>query len=302
MNIGFIGVGNMGGPMARNLLTDGFEVTVHDIRREAATSLEELGAKWAESPKEVARASEVVMSSLPGPPEVDAAALGPLGIIEGIKPGTVYIDLSSISPDLARGMYRAFKEKGAEVMDAPISGGVVGATNRTMVIMVGGDEAIFNKYKSLLEHLGDKIIHTGEIGSGSVSKLVHNCMSSTARLAVIEGFTLGVKAGVDPMALWRAVRWGIFGRTSPIEDLGDNLFAGEFDSVAFALKPASKDVSRASWMARECQVPMSLSSLAEQEILEAMARGWGNRDFSAADLLQEERSGVQVRIPDFSSE
>ncbi|MEE9199575.1 MAG: NAD-binding protein, partial [Dehalococcoidia bacterium] len=140
------------------------------------------------------------------------------------------------------------------------------------------------------------------IGCGSVCKLVHNCMSSATRFVMLEGFTLGVKAGVDPMALWRAARWGMFGRRAPIEGLAKNLFAGKFDPPTFALKLASKDVSLAVQLARECQVPMPLTSLAEQELLEAMARGWGERDHSATDLLQEERAGVEVRIPDFSPE
>ncbi|MFQ5933531.1 MAG: NAD(P)-dependent oxidoreductase, partial [Dehalococcoidia bacterium] len=263
---------------------------------------EEQGATWAESPKEVAQASEIILSSLPGPPEVEEVALGPDGIIEGIRPGSVYIDLSSISPNLARRMYGAFAEKGAHVLDSPVSGGEVGATNRRMVLMVGGDEAVYERCRPLLEHLGDKVVHTGPIGTGSVCKLVHNSVSAATRLAVVEGFTLGVKAGVDPMKMWRAVRWGMFGRNASVHGFDKNLFIGKFDPPSFALKLMSKDVSLAMQLARECQVPMSIIGLAEQELLEAMARGWGDRDSSAAEVLQEERAGIQVRIPDFVPE
>lgn len=303
MNVGYIGLGNMGEPMARNLLTDGYTVTVFDQRREAATSLiEEHGAVWADSPREVAQASETVFTSLPGPPEVEEVALGDKGIIHGIKPGSIYVDLSSISPNTARKVYGAFKEKGADVLDSPVSGGKVGAASRVMVLMVGGDDDVFERARPLLEHLGDKIIHTGPIGTGSVCKLVHNSIAATSRLAVVEGFTLGVKAGVDPMKMWRAVRWGMFGRHAPVQGYGENLFAGKFDPASFALKLAAKDQSLAIQLARETEVTVPLNSLAEQILLEAMSRGWGERDSSAAEILQEEKAGVQVRIPNFVSE
>lgn len=299
MDIGFVGVGTMGGPMVRNLLEDGIKVTVHDIQREVVRPLEELGAHWADTPKAVAHASEMVLSSLPGPPEVEAVALGPDGIIEGIKKGSVYVDLSSISPSLARKMYPIFKDKGAQVLDAPVSGGEVGATNRTMIIMIGGDRDAFDRCKPLLDRLGENILYTGPIGNGSVCKLVHNCVAAAAHMAVLEGFTLGVKAGVDPQTLWRAVHGGMFGKASPVDGLGKGLFAGKFDPPTFALKLASKDVSLAVQLAREVQVPVPITSLTEQVFLEAMGRGWGDRDHCATDLIQEERAGVQVRVPDF---
>ncbi len=301
-DLGYIGVGNMGGPMVRNLLADGLKVTVHDMNRETVKPLEELGATWADTPKAVAEASDVIMTSLPGPPEVEAVALGPSGIIEGVKPDAIYADLSSISPSLARKMYGSFKEKGVHVLDCPVSGGIVGATNRKMVIMVGGDKAIFDRCKPTLDHLGDRIILTGEIGAGSVCKLVHNSMSTAARCVVAEGFTLGVKAGVDPMSLWRAVRWGVFGRASAMAGLEDDLFAGKFDPPSFALKLAYKDIALAVDLAKEVRVPVSMISLAEQWLLEAMGRGWGGRDSSASDILQEERAGVEVRVPNFQPE
>ena len=165
MNLGFIGVGTMGGPMARNLLEDGYKLKVNDVNREAVRPLEEMGADWAATPREAAEGSEIILSSLPGPVEVEAVAFGPDSILDGISKDSVYVDLSSISPSLARRMYPAFREKGAHVLDAPVSGGEVGATNRTMIIMIGGDKEIFDRVKPLLDHLGANILYPGGIGT-----------------------------------------------------------------------------------------------------------------------------------------
>lgn len=297
MNLGFIGVGNMGGPMVRNLLEDGYKVKVNDINREAVRRFEELGADWAATPKEAAEGSEIILSSLPGPVEVEAVALGPDGILEGVSEGAIYADLSSISPSLARRMYPAFREKGAHVLDAPVSGGEVGATNRTMIIMIGGDKEIFDRVKPLLDHLGNNILYTGPIGNGSVCKLVHNVMGAATRMVVLEGMTLGVKAGVDAETLLKAVGGGMYGQASPVGGLESDLLSGKFDPASFALKLSQKDTSLAIQLAREVRAPVPLSSIAEQIQLEAMDRGWGDRNFNSTDLIIEERAGVKVRAP-----
>ena len=301
MNLGFIGVGNMGGPMARNLLEDGYKLKVNDIDREAVRPLEEMGADWAATPSETAEGSDIILSSLPGPVEVEAVATGPDGVLDGIAADSVYVDLSSISPSLARRMYPAFREKGAHVLDAPVSGGEVGATNRTMIIMIGGDKEIFDRVKPLLDHLGNNILYTGPIGNGSVCKLVHNVMGAATRMVVLEGMTLGVKAGVDAETLLRAVGGGMYGQASPVGGLERDLLAGKFDPASFALKLSQKDTSLAIQLAREVRAPVPLSSIAEQIQLEAMDRGWGNRNFNATDLIIEERAGISVRSTDEQS-
>src|SRR5262245_62840481 len=150
MRIGFIGLGNMGGPMALNLIKAGHTLIVHDVRREAAAPHLERGAKWADNPRAVARDSELILTSLPGPKEVEAVALGPDGIIHGAVPGTVYADLSTGSPTVMRQLYAAFKEKGVHVLDAPVSGGTTGARRGTLQVMVGGDESIYREVKGVL--------------------------------------------------------------------------------------------------------------------------------------------------------
>jgi 3-hydroxyisobutyrate dehydrogenase len=296
MRIGFIGLGNMGGPMALNLLKAGHTLVVHDVRREAAAPHLERGAKWADGPKAVAHESELILTSLPGPREVEAVALGADGIIHGAVAGTVYADLSTGSPTVMRKLHAAFKAKGVHVLDAPVSGGVWGAQRGTLQVMVGGDEGIYREVKSVLQAVGDKVGYMGPIGAGTIAKLVHNMISISTRALVAEGFTLGVKAGVKPEALLEAIRGASFGQGLLLSQMLPNVvFKGDFDTVRFALALARKDIGLATELAREYDVPMPMSAVAEQIMMEAMARGWGGRDSTSPWLLQEEAAGVQVR-------
>ena len=296
MRIGFIGLGNMGGPMALNLLKAGHTLVVHDLRRPAAAPHLEHGAKWAASPRDAARASELILTSLPGPREVEAVALGPDGIIHGAVPGMVYADLSTGSPTVMRKLYAAFKDKGVHVLDAPVSGGVWGAQRGTLQVMVGGDESIFREVKSILQAVGDKVGYMGPIGAGTIAKLIHNMIGIATRAVFAEGFTLGVKAGVKPEALLEAIRGASFGQGLLLSQMLPNvIFKGDFDTVRFGLKLARKDIGLATELAREYDVPMPMAAVAEQIMVEAMARGWGDRDSTAPWLLQEEAAGVQVR-------
>ena len=300
MNIGFIGVGNMGAGMANNLIKAGHSLTINEIARERATPLLEQGAKWADSPKEVAEASEITFTSLPAPVDVEAVALGDGGILEGAKPGSVYIDLSSNSVSLVRRMYEIYQAKGVHMLDAPVSGGVTGARSGRLAIMVGGDEAIYNRVKAVLDDFGDNVVYCGDIGSGSVCKLVHNTISAITSQAISECFTLGAKAGVDLKPLWETVRRGAFGRgAGGIHGLPDTWFSGDFEpdweKGFFAVRLMRKDVGLATQLGREYNVPMALANLAEQELMEAINRGWGDHPTNKARELQEERSGVQLR-------
>ena len=296
MKVGFIGLGTMGGSMAYNCLQGGNEMIVHDIRREAATPHLEAGAEWADSPREVAEGAEVVFTSLPGPVEVEAVALGEDGLMEGLTPGKVYFDLSTNSPTVIRKIHGEYAEKGIHMLDAPVSGGPRGAQSRNLAIWVGGDKALFDQYKAVLDSIGDKAYYVGPIGCGSVAKLVHNCSGYIIQAALAETFTMGVKAGVEPLALWQAVRRGAQGRRSPFEGLADHLLTGNFDPPDFALQLARKDVDLAVGVGREFNVPMRLANITLAEMTEAINRGWGNRDSRVAMLLQEERAGVEVRV------
>jgi 3-hydroxyisobutyrate dehydrogenase len=296
MRIGFIGLGNMGGPMALNLIKAGHALVVHDVRREAAARHLAQGAKWADSPQALARECELVLTSLPGPKDVELVALGPGGILEGAVAGTIYADLSTGSPTVMRKLHAAFKAKGVHVLDAPVSGGVIGATRGTLQVMVGGDEAIYNEVKDVLRAVGDKVGYMGPIGSGTIAKLVHNMISICTRGIIAEGFTLGVKAGVTPEALLEAIRGASYGQGYMLSHmLPDVIFKGDFDTVRFALKLARKDVGLATELAREFDVPMPMAALHEQTMIEALARGWGDKDSLSPWMLQEEAAGVTVR-------
>jgi len=296
MKVGFIGLGTMGGSMAFNTIQGGHELVVHDIRRESATRHLEAGATWADSPREVAEASDIVFTSLPGPTEVEAVFLGDDGILQGMSPGKVYFDLSTSTPNLIRRLHDIASGQGVQVLDAPVSGGPRGAANRNLAIWVGGDKDVFDRCKSALDAIGDKAYYVGPIGCGAVAKLVHNCAGYVIQAGLAEVFTMGVKAGVEPLALWQAVRRGAQGRRGTFEGLAEHLLPGKFDPPDFALRLARKDVDLAVSVGREYDVPMRLANLVLQEMTEAMNRGWGDRDSRVAMLLQEERAGVEVRV------
>ena len=296
MKVGFIGLGTMGGSMAYNTIQGGHELVVHDIRRESATRHLEAGATWADSPGEVAEASDIVFTSLPGPTEVEAVFLGEDGILQGMSAGKVYFDLSTSTPNLIRRIHDIASGQGVEVLDAPVSGGPRGAESRNLAIWVGGDRAVFDRCRPVLDAIGDKAYYVGPIGSGAIAKLVHNCTGYIIQCALAEVFTMGVKAGVEPLALWQAVRRGATGRRGPFEGLAQHLLPGNFDPPDFALRLARKDVDLAASVGREFGVPMKMANLALQELTEALNRGWGNRDSRVAMLLQEERAGVEVRV------
>jgi 3-hydroxyisobutyrate dehydrogenase len=296
--VGFIGLGNMGGGMSANIQRAGYPMVVYDLREEVTRPLLEGGARLANSPGEVARLSDVTFTSLPGPKEVEVVALGHEGVLEGIRPGSIYVDLSSSRPTLIRQIEPRFRQKGAHVLDAPVSGGKTGAATRNLAVMVGGEKEVYERIKPILDAFGDKVFYAGEIGAGSVCKLVHNMIGHSVRQAIAEGLTLGVKAGVEPEALWESIRRGSLGRMRVLhEGLVRTMFRGEFEPASFALNLAYKDISLATELAREYSVPMPMSTLAEQIAMQAMNRGWADQDSSITVLLQEEQAGVQVRAP-----
>mgnify|MGYP003323012194 FL=1 len=294
--VGFVGLGTMGANMAFNCLQGGNDMIVHDIRRESATPHLEAGAVWADTPREVAESSDVVFTSLPGPVEIEAVALGESGLLEGLTEGKTYFDLSTNSPTVIRHIHEVMAARGVSVLDAPVSGGPRGAKSRNLAIWVGGDKDLFDKYKSVLDSIGDKAYYVGPIGCGAVAKLVHNCSGYIIQTALAEVFTMGVKAGVEPLALWQAVRRGAQGRRGTFEGLAEHLLPGNFDPPDFALRLARKDVDLAVGVGREFDVPMKMANITLAEMTESMKRGGDGRDSRVSMLLQEERAGVEVRV------
>lgn len=292
MKVGFIGLGMMGKGMAANLQKAGHQLVVHDIRRAAAEPYLANGATWADSPKALGEQAEVVFTSLPVPADVEAVALGPNGLIEGMKPDTAFFDMSTNSVSVVRKLNAAFAEKNIYMLDSPVSGGPSGAASGKMAIWVGGDEQQFNRLAGVLAAMGDQAAYIGPSGAGTIAKLVHNCTSAVMNVALAEVFTMGIKAGVPPLELWEAVRQGATGRPRTFDRLGKFL-AGQYDPADFALRLLHKDVSLAVGLGKEVGVPMRLANLALEELTEAMTRGWGTRDSRVGMLLQVERSGIE---------
>ena len=297
MKIGFIGLGTMGASIAMNAIKGGHDLVVYDSNAEAARPHLVAGAEWADGPRAVAAQTEVIFTSLPGPAEVEAVALGEGGLIEGLQSGQAYFDLSTNSPTLVRQVHEKFLEHQVQTLDAPVSGGPDGAKSGRLAIWVGGDEATFEHCLPALRSMGDQPYYVGPIGAGSVAKLVHNCSGYILQTALAETFTMGVKAGVEPEALWQAVRQGALGRRRTFDALSRQYLARKFDPPDFALALARKDVGLAVDVGREFDVPMRFATLTLQELTEAVNRGWGGRDSRVAMLLQEERAGVEVAIP-----
>jgi 3-hydroxyisobutyrate dehydrogenase-like beta-hydroxyacid dehydrogenase len=297
MKVGFIGLGMMGASFASNIQKAGFDLVVHDLSQQIAQAHIDAGAVWANSPRELAQACDVVMTSLPGPPEVEHVALDPAdGLLAGLAPGKVYFDLSTNSPTVIRRLHAEFAKKGVHLLDAPVSGGPAGAASGKLAVWVGGDEAVFNANRASLDALGDQVRYIGAVGAGSVAKLVHNAAGYAIQTALAEVFSVGIKAGVEPVALWEAVRQGARGRVRTFDSLGDHFLVNNYDPAQFALKLAFKDVSLAAEMGRDMGVPMRSIGLTQAEMLEALNRGWGERDSRVSMLLQLERAGIDVDV------
>ncbi len=265
MQVGFIGVGTMGAGMASNLQKAGHKLVINDLTRQAASHHLNAGGVWAETPKQVAEQCEVVFASLPAPTVVRAIAA-------------------------------KFAEQGVHFLDAPVSGGPKGAASGKLAIWVGGDQAIFEKYKHVLGNFSDQARYVGPIGAGSVAKLVHNMAGYIVQTGLAEVFTMWVKGGVEPLALWEAVRQGAVGRSRTFDRLIDSFLINKYDPPNFALRLAHKDVSLACGLARELGVPMRLANLTLEEMTEGLNRGWAGRDSRSPMLLQCERAGVKIAV------
>ncbi|HIA76439.1 MAG TPA: NAD(P)-dependent oxidoreductase [Dehalococcoidia bacterium] len=306
INIGFIGLGNMGQHMCLALIQKNYNVTVHDINREAALPALELGATWADTPKELAQKSDIIFTSLPGPTEVEAVATGEDGIIDGITSDSVWADLSTSSPELMRRLHETFASKEASILDAPVSGrrsdenGVT--LNGVLSIMVGGDESIYMKLKPIFESFGNKVTYTGEIGSATICKLANNMFQYGLERLLVESLTLGVKAGVPAETLMQCIRNGAGGSGRILNvSMPDTYLQGKFDggTGSESTFPISrKDMALALELGRELNVPLQIATGTYNDMTAAVNRKeWANLNYRVYHLLQEERAGnVEVRI------
>jgi len=297
MKIGFIGVGNIGAPIAGQLLQAGHALVVHDIRREAADALLAVGAAWSGSPMALAAECEAVATCLPGPAEMEAVCLGPGDLVAQLRSGMLYIDHTTNSPELVRRVHTLLADKGVAMVDAPVSGGMEGAQTRDLLVMAGGEPANFERARPLLDAVAKRVIYTGGIGTGSIAKIMHNSASFTLDLVMAECWTAGVKAGIDAATIVNVFKEAALGQMMSLKvRLPATWLRGNFDP-RFSLALARKDLGLAQELARATDTPMRLGALCEAEMIEAIGRGWADRDASIFLTLQEKRAKVQVRLP-----
>lgn len=292
--VGFIGLGAMGRPMASNVLKAGYELTVFDVVKTAVEQMAEQGAKTAATPCEVAERCDVVLISLPNAKIVEAVMTGEDGLLAGAHKGQIFIDLSSVTPEHTRRMAKLAESKGVEYMDAPISGGVAGATSGTLTIMVGGSERALAQSQAILQVIGKKIFHAGSVGAGDAVKLVNNLLLGINMAAVAEAMTLGVKAGLDPKVLLEIISVSS-GRSYALEaKVPGFILKGNFEP-GFAVDLQYKDLEMAVQTGKELGMPLLLTNVAQQVYETAKAKGLGRKDISSIITLSEETAQVTVR-------
>jgi 3-hydroxyisobutyrate dehydrogenase len=294
--VGFIGLGIMGGPIAFHAQQAGFPLVVHDARKEAAAPHLAAGAMWADSPRAVAERSDAVFTCLPSLAQIEAVALGADGLLEGIRPGSAFFEMSTNSPELIERLHEAFAARGAFMLDAPISGGPLGAKRGRLAIWVGGERSVYERFERVLQAMGDHPIHVGRVGAGMITKLVHNCASQSMQAALVESFVLGVRAGADPLPLWEAIRQGSIGRRRTFDGLVDEVLPARFDPPNAALRITQKDLTIATDLGRRLGVPMRFAELALADVEIAISRGWLERDARSVTLLPQERAGVSIKV------
>jgi 3-hydroxyisobutyrate dehydrogenase len=292
VSVGFIGVGNMGNPMAGNVLKAGFAMTVFDKNSQAMANLVQAGARSAASAAEVVERSEIVLTCLPASPDVEALYLEPGGLIERAKPGTILIDLSSVLPSTPRKLEPRANARGVHFLEAPVSGGVSGARAATLAIMVGGDPQVLERARPVLRAIGPNIFSVGPVGAGNTVKAINNMMACVNSLAMMEGVVLGVKAGLDPMTIYEVVK-ASSGGSKALERIPTALVPRKFEP-GFKVQLMNKDLDTFNTIAKELHVPVSFSNVAQRYQQAAMAAGLADYDTSVAVTIIERLAAVEI--------
>ena len=295
-DVGFIGLGTMGRPMARNLLKAGYKLTVYDIDGAAVEAIVNDGASPANSPREVAENSGIIVSMLPASQHSLAAASGPDGYIAGLREGATVIDMSTIDPDTTRQIAEAVDRAGGTMLDAPVSGSSAWATTGELTIMVGGDEAVLDRHREILGHMGTHIIHCGAIGMGETIKLANNLVAGISMVAVTEAFALGVAKGADPQVLFEVMSkasgncWTLQTRC-PAPGVVSESPVNDGFAPGFMTDLMYKDLGLALAAASQEKVPLALTAIAHEQYAATSRRGFGRLDFSAVAKLLDGATG-----------
>ena len=294
-HIGFIGLGAMGRPMAKNLLKAGYPLTVYDLNPEPINELVAYGAKAASSSAEAARDAEVIITMLPACDEVKAAVLGAGGVLEGANEGALLIDMSSIAPHTSKLVASEAAKVGVKFLDAPVSGGVTAAENGTLTIIVGGDRALLDEHIDLMQAMGKNIYHVGDVGMGETVKMINQVLAGINMLAIAEAFVLGTKLGADPETIYKVIRVSAGNSFLIDARVPDYLLKGDFTRPGFALDLMLKDLGLAIESAKINKIPLFLTGQAYQYFSMASSWGLGKKDMSSVTELLEEIVGVKVR-------
>jgi 3-hydroxyisobutyrate dehydrogenase len=290
MKVAFIGMGTMGAPMALNLLKAGHEVTVHNRTREKEAAVAAAGARRAASPAEAAEGAEVVIICVSDSPDLERVTLGESGVIHGAAPGTIVVDMSTVSPGATRRIAAGLRERGVHMIDAPVSGGSEGARKGTLSIMVGGEEADLDKVRPALEAMGNTITHVGPIGSGQLTKAINQIVVAGTYWGVAEGMALGLKAGLDMQKVVQAVGGGAAGSWAMTNRSG-NMINNSYP-LGFKVRLHRKDLDIALAVARELGVTLPVAAYVEQVETGLIARGHGDEDISVIARSIREASGI----------
>jgi 2-hydroxy-3-oxopropionate reductase len=291
--LGFIGVGIMGKPMAKNLIDAGYKLIAYDIIEKTLNEIVEHGAERGTSPKNVAEKSDIIITMLPNSPEVKKAVLGENGVIEGVREGQILIDMSSIAPLVSREVAEELKKKGVETLDGPVSGGQEKAEAGTLAIMVGGKKEVFEECKEILDVMGGSVTLVGDIGAGQTTKLANQIIVAINIAAVAEALTMGKKAGVDPEAIFNAIRGGL-AASQCLEDKAPRMFAGKFDP-GFRIRLHVKDLTNVLETSRELHTAMPLTSQVMEMMQVLVAEGHDDADHGGLALYYEKLNGLSLK-------
>lgn len=294
--VGFIGLGIMGMPMARNLLKAGFPLVVWNRTRSKAEELAREGARLAHGPADLARQADVVITILTDSPDVEQVVLGPGGVIEGARPGSVVVDMSTIAPAVTRRIARRLAEKGVQMLDAPVSGGQWGAINATLSIMAGGEREVFERCLPVFQAMGKRIVYCGGIGMGQVTKAVNQIIVAGTLAAVCEGLVFAAKAGADLKAVFEAVTGGA-ANSWQLENLGSRILRGDFNP-GFMARLQLKDLRIILDTAREMQLPLLTTPIVDQVYRALEREGLGHEGTQSYIKVLERLGGVEARAPD----
>tara|TARA_B110000014_G_C20079552_1_gene563918 strand:- start:534 stop:1427 length:894 start_codon:yes stop_codon:yes gene_type:complete len=295
MKVGFIGVGNIGQPMAKQLLNNGFNVLVNDLDKENTLPLLKAGATWVANPIELVKQCEFLCTCLPGPIQMEQLIIGPDGILNSMNENTIYIDHTTNSFNTVQKISSLLSKKGVNMLDAPVSGGVEGAKTRDLTLLVGGESKIVKHSMPILNAIGKTVLHVGDIGTGTICKLMHNSASLSMMLTMVQCLTTGVKAGVNASTIVEVFQKCALGKNFDLQvRLPNTLFKGDFDP-RFSLKLAYKDLKLAMEIADKFNVPFSIPEICEKEMSQAISRGLDMKDSSIFLTMQEEKAGVEIR-------